>query len=277
MKQSEINDYKKALDTYMTQYLASNPDPEEKISDYIAATPELNDKIYPVEGFDVAAMTALIRSHKDEKNLYNVHACTIELLVTMFRIANEKLHWLDDNDAYNLAGYLSYDKRISKSYIHLLDRFVFCITRFPHNYENSGWYACLMPIFAYSRQYDFVRTNYLVRYLLGIIDKHGILMNRGEHVRDIHADALRCIPTLEPLMQMCQRDHRLHTDEARYNYYKNVITEYAIVYLACLMQRSATVESFGTIAKEIVATHHIEYQLLAHEYFKQKTKESLNL
>lgn len=277
MKQSEINEYKKALDTYMTQYLASNPDPDEKISDYIAATPELNEKVYPVEGFDVAAMTALIRSHKDEKDMYDVHACTIELLCTMFRIANDKLHWLDDTDAYTLAGYLSYDKPISKSYIPLLHEFVFCVTRFPYDLSKSGWYACLMPIFAYSRQHDFVRTNYLVRYLLGVIDKNALVINRGEHSRDIYADVLHCIPSLETLLQMCKKDYRLYTEEARYNYYKNVITEYAIVYLACLMQRSATIESFGTIAKEIVATHHIEYQLLAHEYFKHRTKENLNL
>lgn len=277
MKQSEINEYKKALDTYMTQYLASNPDPEDKISVYVNATPEMQDVVFPVEGFDVAAMTALIRNHKDEKDLYDVHACTLELLCTMFRVANHKLNWLDDDDAYTLAGYLSYNKPISKSYIHLLDRFVFCVTRFPYSRENSGWYASLMPIFAYSKQYDFIRTNYLCRYLLGIIDKNGIVLNRGEHQRDIYADVLHCIPTLEPLMQMCKRDHRLYTDEARYNYYKNVISEYATVYLSCLLQRSATVSSFGVIAKEIAAAHHIEYQLLANEYFKQKTKESLKL
>lgn len=277
MKQSEINDYKKTLDTYMTQYLASNPDPEQRISDYVASMPEEDNNIYPIDGFDVAAMTALIRSHKDSKDQYNVHACTVELLVTLFRLANYKLHWLDDEDAYTLAGYLSYDKPISKSYISLLHEFVFCVTRFPYNHEELGWYACLMPIFAYSKQFHFTRTNYLVRYLLGVIDRHGLLLNRGEHVRDVAVDTLRCIPILEPLMQMCKRDHRLYSDEMRYNYYKNVITEYAIVYLACLMQRSATVESFGTIAKEIIATHHIEYQLLAHEYFKHRTKESLKL
>lgn len=276
MKQSEINEYKKALDKYMTEYLSSNPDPEKDISEYSQALFK-DANMFPIEGFDVAAMTALLRNHKDTKDLYDVHSCTIELMVTMFRLANEKLHWLDDNDAYTLAGYLSYDKSISQSYIHLLHEFVFCVTRFPYDYANAGWYACLMPIFAYSRQQDFVRTNYLVRYLLGIIDRYGLLLNRGEHERDVQVDSLRCIPTLEPLMQMCKQDYRLYKDKSRYNYYKNVISEYATVYLACLMQRSATVESFGTIAKEIVATHHIEYQLLSHEYFKHRAKESLNL
>ena len=277
MKQSEINEYKKTLDTYMTRYLASNPNPDEKISDYLKDLPPFENNIYPIDGFDVAAMTALFRSHKDEKDCYDVHACTLELMVTMFRIANEKLHWLDDTDAYTLAGYLSYDKRIDNDYIKLLHEFVFCVMRFPYNRDNMGWYACLMPIFAYSRQYDFVRTNYLVRYLLGVIDRHGLLTNVGDHARDVCVDSLKCVPTLASLLQMCKKDHRLYTDESRYNYYKNVITEYAIVYLSCLLQRSATVESFGTVAKEIVSIHHIEYQLLAHEYFKHKAKENLKL
>ena len=277
MKQSEINDYKKNLESVMTQYLASNPDPSENISVYANELPPSDRNIFPIEMFDVGAMTALLRNHKDTKDLYDVHACTIELLVTMFRLANYKLHWMEDDDAYQLAGYLSYDTPINRKYIHLLHEFIFCITRFPYNHENPGWYACLMPIFAYSKQYDFKYTYYIARYLLSTIDRYSMLANRGGHERDIEFDITRCIPNFAPLMKMCKEDTRIYTEESRYNFYKNVISEYATVFLACLFERSAVAESFGTIAKEIVALKHIEYQLTAQEYFKQKSKESLKL
>ena len=279
MKQTEINQYEKTLNEVMTEYLASQPDPFANIELYVLQREYLVKtekeqllEVIPISWFDAAAMTAIIRHHKDTKEQYEPHSCTIELLVTMFRMACYKLGWLDDEDASTLASYLVYDKPMTHDYMKLIHDFVFCVRRFPYDNANCGWYAYLMPLLAYSKQKHFVKSNYIVRYLLSAIDKIGLTSSRGEHKRDIDTDFLRCVRTLAPLMNMCKTDHTIVNDASRYTLYKNVLTEFAVVYLACLLQRSAVHEAFGTIAKEVVAQRHIEYQLITNEYHHQRSQ-----
>lgn len=275
MKQTDINQYEKILNESMTEYLASQPDPAADISIYVQereylAQGDKDQEVIPISWFDSAAMTSVIRHHKDTKDQYDVHACTIELMTTLFRMACYKIGWLDDEDASTLASYLSYEKPMTKQYMQLLHDFTFCIRRFPYNEQQCKWYTYLLPLLAYSKQTRFTKSNYIVRYLLSMIDKIGLTPSKGEHKRDVDTDFLRCIRNLAPLMSMCKTDHTIISDESRYTLYRNVLSEFSAVFLACLLQRSAVNESFGIIAKEVVAQHHIEFQLIANEYHKQR-------
>ena len=269
MKQIEINHYEKLLNEVMTEYLASSPNPYNCtfVQDYIKER-EKADRVIPLEWFDVAAMTSLLKQHKDAKGQYEVHPCTVELLCTMFLIANEKVGWLHSNDAALLSSYLTYDKPMTKDYCKLLHEFVFCITRFPYNAAQCKWYAYFLPLLAYQKQ-NFTKPGYLARYLLHTIDKLSMTSSRGDHKRDLDTDFLRMIEVFAPIMTMTKDLTSTDNDVIRYSMYRNVLCEVSTIFLGCLLQRSAVTEDFGTLAKEVVALHHIEYQLLVRAYNKQ--------
>lgn len=269
MKQTEINHYEKLLNEVMTEYLASNPNPYDGLAwaDYVKERDNAERPI-PLTWFDAGAMTALLKHHRDTKGEYEVHPCAIELLCTMFRMANDKLGWLHPNDAWTLSSCLSYDKAMTKEYMKLLHEFVFCITRFPTNPQKANWYVYLLPLLAYQNR-DFTKPAYLARFLLHTIDKLGLTSSRGDHKRDLDTDFLRFNEIFVPIMTMCKDLTPNDNDVVRYTMYRDVLSEVSTVFLGCLLQRSAVIEDFGTLAKEIIAYHHIEYQLLVRAYRKQ--------
>ena len=272
MKQIELNHYSKLLNEVMSEYLAACPDPYDASGlDHFIKERDSEPRAIPLTWFDVAAATSLILHHKDLKDQYDVHPSTIELISMLFRMANEKLGWLDVHDADALASYLTYDSKMTKDYMKQLHELVFCITRFPYDNTNLSWYACLMPLLACFQKKKFTKSAYIGRYLNHTICKFGLVTSRGEHQRDIDTDFLRCIPQLAPLMRMV-KEYAPDNDVERYTLYRNVLSEYATIYLGCLLQRSAVIEDIGVLAKEVVAQHHIEYQLLEKAYNKQAGK-----
>ena len=272
MKQLELNRYTKLLNEVMTEYLASCPDPYDPcgFSNYIKQRDE-EPRPIPLTWFDTAAATSLILHHKDMIGQYDVHPCTIELISMMFRMANEKLGWLDHHDADTLSSYLAYDATMSKEYMWKLHDFVFCITRFPYEQDNCKWYAYLMPLLACVQKKNFTKPCFVARYMMHAISKFGLVTSRGEHQRDLDTDFLRCIPTLAPLMQKC-KEYGPNNAVEKYTQYRDVLSEYATIFLGCLLQRAAVIEDIGTLAKEVVAQHHIEYQLLERAYAHHKWK-----
>ena len=271
MKQLELNHYEKLLNEVMTEYLAACPDPYDPAElDHFIKQRDQEPRPIPLSWFDTAAATSLILHHKDMVDQYDVHPSTIELITMLFRMANEKLGWLDIHDANELSSYLSYDKPMNNEYMWKLHDLVFCITRFPYETENCKWYAYLMPLLACVQKKNFVKPQYVARYMVHAISKFGLIPSKGEHQRDIDVDFLRCIPTLAPIMQKCIEYGPRNATE-RYILYRNVLSEYATIFLGCLLQRSAVIEDIGTLAKEVVAQHHIGYQLLEKAYAKRYT------
>lgn len=270
MKQLELNKYEKLLNEVMNEYLASCPDPYDpaEVYCYIKAR-ETEPRPIPLTWFDAAAATSLILHHKDMAGQYNVHPCTIELITMMFRMANAKLGWLDAHSADALSSYLSYDARMSNDYMWALHDFVFCITRFPYDTNLCKWYVYLMPLLACVQKKKFKKPSYVARYMLHAISKFGLVPSKGEHQRDLDTDFLRCIPTLAPLMRNCKEYGPNHAVD-KYTLYRDVLSEYATIYLGCLLQRSAVIDDIGVLAKEVVAQHHIEYQLLERAYVKRR-------
>jgi len=266
MFQTGIDEYKKLVDVNLPQYLASMPSPFDSIEDYLSSE-EYKD--FTTEMFDVAGITALIRSHKDSKDKYDVNAYLVEMLTSMFRVANRKLGWLEDEDVQALTSMLATDSNSE----HGKDAFVqfyCCAKMFPYNIEQQKWYAYLMPIFAYSKQHKFTVGNYLARYMVNIINRYNLTFNIGEHDRDIQVDQLRCIPTLAGLLKLCAIDNTKKTNEEKYWFRRNVIIEFARIYLGCLFQRSAVIDDFGKIGAEVTAYHYVLYQEICQAYFKQK-------
>lgn len=268
MKQLELNKYEKLLNEVMTEYLASCEDPYSPTElDVYIKNRDAEPRPIPMTWFDAASATALILHHKDMIGQYDVHPSTIELISMMFRIANQKLGWLEIHDANALSSYLSYDKPMTKEYMWLLHDLVFCIRRFPYDQTQCKWYVYLMPLLACVQKKKFKKPSYVARYMLHVISKFGLAPSKGEHQRDLDTDFLRCIPTLAPLMRNCH-EYGPRRAEDRYTLYRDVLSEYATVFLGCLLQRSAVIDDIGVLAKEVVAQHHIEYQLLEKAYMK---------
>lgn len=272
MKQLELNHYEKLLNEVMTEYLASCQDPYDpaELDKYIKQR-DAEQRPIPLTWFDAASATALILHHKDMIGQYELHPSTIELISMMFRIANFKLGWLDQHDANALTSYFAYDARMKNDYMIKLHDLVFCITRFPYDLTLCQWYAYLMPLLACVPKKRFKKPCYVARYMLYTINKFGLTPSKGEHQRDIDTDFLRCIPTLRTILQNCKE---LGPNNAvqRYSLYRDVLSEYATIYLGCLLQRSAVIEDIGTLAKEVVAQHHIEYQMLEKAYAEELRK-----
>ncbi len=275
MKQLELNRYEKLLNEVMAEYLASCPDPYDvaEVYTYIKQR-EMEPRPIPLTWFDAAAATSLILHHKDMDGQYDVHPCTIELISMMFRMANIKLGWLDAHTADTLSSYLAYDAKMSNEYMWALHDFVFCVTRFPYDQVNCKWYVYLMPLLACVQKKHFKKPFYVARYMLHAISKFGLLPSKGEHQRDMDTDFLRCIPTLAPLMRNCKEYGPSNAVE-RYTLYRDILSEYATIFLGCLLQRSAVVDDIGVLAKEVVAQHHIEYQLLERAYTARAWKNQI--
>ena len=275
MKQLELNRYEKLLNEVMVEYLASCPDPYDaaEVYTYIKQR-EMEPRPIPLTWFDAAAATSLILHHKDMDGQYDVHPCTIELISMMFRMANIKLGWLDAHTADTLSSYLAYDAKMSNEYMWALHDFVFCVTRFPYDQVNCKWYVYLMPLLACVQKKHFKKPSYVARYMLHAISKFGLLPSKGEHQRDMDTDFLRCIPTLAPLMRNCKEYGPSNAVE-RYILYRDILSEYATIFLGCLLQRSAVVDDIGVLAKEVVAQHHIEYQLLERAYTARTWKNQI--
>ena len=79
------------------------------------------------------------------------------------------------------------------------------------------------------------------------------------------------------LIDKCKTDYNRYVHGnliGRYNYIKDIMIEFATVYLGCLLQRSASYASFGKIASEVVAVKYMKYQEISQIYYeKQLTKE----
>jgi hypothetical protein len=270
VKQLELNHYEKLLNEVMTEYLASCPDPYDpaELDKYIKQRDE-EPRPIPLTWFDVAAASALIMHHKDLKDQYEIHPCTVELISMLFRIANAKLGWLDTHDANELSSYLSYDAMMKNNYMWRLHDFVFCITRFPYDPEKCKWYVYLMPLLACVQKRNFKKPSYITRYMLHAINKFGLTSSKGDHQRDLDTDFLRCMTILTPLMRNC-REYGPSDPITRYIFYRDVLSEYATIFLGCLLQRSAVIEDIGTLGKEVIAQHYIEYQLLERTYIRRR-------
>ena len=275
MKQLELNRYTKLLNEVVAEYLSSCMDPYDpaELDKYIKQR-DAEPHPFPLTWFDAATATSLILHHKDMIGQYDVHPTTIELISMMFRMANQKLGWLDPHDANSLTSYLAYDAPMKNDFMWKLHDLVFCITRFPYDQANCKWYVYLMPMLACVQKKEFTKPCYIARYMSHVISKFGLIASKGEHQRDLDTDFLRCIPTLAPIMQRC-KDIGPSNAVARYTLYRDVLSEYATIFLGCLLQRSAVIEDIGNLAKEVVAQHHIEYQLLEKAYADKHWKLEL--
>ena len=90
------------------------------------------------------------------------------------------------------------------------------------------------------------------------------MTNRGEHAWDINTDVLKFQGNLSALLSTCRNDivHKAKMEE----YLRNVLAEYAQIWLAGLLQRSATTTAFGQIGQEVIAYHYVQYQEISQKY-----------
>ena len=274
MFQSNIDEYTALIGKNLSEYMVQIPSPFVDIETAIkGATGDFAP--FSLEMFDIAAITALIRSHKDAKDTYEVNCFLVEILTSMFRVAIHKLNWLSDTQARDITDMLAYDTDNEKGR-EAFKFFLHSVCQFPYDYTNQKWYAFLMPLLAYTKQHKFNRSNYFSRYMVNIINKYSIELNRGEHFRDVNVDQLKCTSTLRDILRLCAKDTTKSSIEEKYWLYRNITVEFARVYLGCLLQRSASKESFGKIGAEVVAQHYMSYQTICQEYLTQRqAKEQL--
>jgi len=271
MFQTSIDEYMTMVEKNLQEYLVSLPSPFEEIGKFTEGAVGLF-KPFSLEMFDIAGITALIRSHRDAKDTYEVNCYLVEMLTTMFRVGIHHLGWLTDNQTKSITDMLAYDTTTTEGEENF-KLFIHCIRQFPYDTNNQKWYAFLMPLLAYTKQYKFQRSNYFSRYMANIINKYGIMLNRGEHERDVFVDQMRCTQNLRDLLNLCDKDNTKTDIESKYWLFRNISIEYARVFLGCLFQRSAVKDSFGKIGAEVVAYHYVSYQTISQHYLEQKQKK----
>lgn len=275
MFQTHIDDYTDIVKGRLPEYLSSLPDPTVGITDYLADKDRPLDKdseTFPVEWFDVAATTALVRNHRDTKREYAVNAFLVEMLTVMFRASVVSLGWMPDDEAFSLASLLAYDTPLDKEKDRMLFHdFCHCLRVFPYAQSTRQWFAFMAPLLAYTRQTPFEKPQYFVRHMASVINKFGIETNRNEHAWEINVDFLKFQRNVQSLLNLARRDslHQDHHEE----YLRNILAEYSRVWLACLLQRSATSAAFGAIASEVVSYHYSHYQEMSQK-FLVKQQES---
>lgn len=268
MFQTYIDAYTEVVEEKIREYLSILPTPDMPVRDYLALKDLPNDnqcRALPMEWLDVAAATALIRTHKDTKAEYEVNAYMVEMLTVLFRCSVVSLGWMEDDEAYALSAILAYDKPIDTPERKILIHdFCHAMRLFPYRENLTHWYAYMAPLLAYTRQTAFEKPYYLTRYLSTIIDKFGLMTNRGEHAWDINTDVLKFQGNLSALLSTCRNDivHKTKMEE----YLRNVLAEYAKIWLAGMLQRSATVAAFGQIGQEIISYHYSQYQEISQKY-----------
>ena len=272
MFQTYIDAYTEVVEDKIREYLSILPTPDIPVRDYLALPDLPKDgqcDALPMEWLDVAATTALIRNHKDTKTEYEVNAYMVEMLTVMFRCAVVSLGWMEEDEASALSVLLAYDKPIDTPERKLLVHdFCHAMRLFPYRENRTFWYAYMAPLLAYTRQTAYEKPYYLARYLSTIIDKFGTMANRGEHAWDINTDVLKFQGNVSGLLSQCRNDiiHKREMEE----YLRNVLAEYARIWLAGLLQRSATVEAFGHIGQEVVSYHYSQYQEISQKYKRQQ-------
>lgn len=275
MIQNGIDEYVKIVERDLPVYLAGMPDPYGDLDKYVENIPS-DDKCtaFPVEWFDVAALTALIRNHKDTKGNYEVNSYLVEMLSSMFVVAIKKLNFMDVKDAYRLAGMFAYDRGPEDHNDMMCIRdFCYGVKWLPYDMQNQVWYSFLMPILAYRVPYPIDKSNYLARAMVSLINRYGLMDSRGEHVRDLNVDMLKPKNELKLILALCEKDRTLKDPNVKYKYLMAVLQEFATVYLACLMQRTGTNSDFGRIAADVVSSHYIEYQTISQLYFNKKQQQ----